>query len=368
MNAIRTWMFPIALVKGALSLAQVVPFVSDLDRTMVFAGKRFTEADARPAQRMHALSDALLYVDHGGALCLYALEARSPVVLERSAVDELQVSGDRVAWRKADTLSILRGGRGQRIATGVQRFRVSDSLVVFIDSIEHELAVHWRGQRIVLATVQQGSEAPQWNQGSNTVTFYDRSRRSVFLFQQGVVRTLTNSTDVGIAVNGDDIVGYWDDVLDEFKGEAGAAPVRLSGMKPITAQAGNGIIAFLDGTVKLKAWKGSEVLQLTDSMPAQYWVKDRVLLYLWAGQLMCLTEAGPMAVEEYVPEHWQVSGDLLVYLDLDRRIRGIRGDGERVRFGNEAGIDGFQLFGDAVLYRSPAGPITIATERRSYIF
>lgn len=348
--------------------AQVVPFVSDLERTMVFNDKRFLEADARPAKAMHALSDALLYTDHAGSLCYYPLEARSASVLERRPVDELQVSGDRAAWRMADTLKLLRGGRAQVIATGVERFRVSDSLIVLIDSIAHELVVHWRTQRFPLATVERGSERPQWTQGANTVTFYDRSRRSVFLFQQGIVRTLTNSTDVGIAVNGNNVVGYWDDVVDEFKGETGGPPVRLSGMKPITAQAGDGLIAFLDGTVKLKAWKGGDVMQLTDSMPAQYWVKDRTLLYLWAGQLMILTDDGPIAVEPYVPEQWQVCGDLLVYLDINRELRGIRNNGKRVRFGNEAGIDGFKLYGQTVMYRSPTGPITIATERRTYIF
>lgn len=348
--------------------AQVVPFVSDLERTMVFSDERFMEADARPAKSMNALSDALLYTDHAGNLCYYPIEARSASVLERRPVDELQVSGDRAAWRMADTLKLLRGGRGQLIATGVERYRVSDSLIVLIDSIAHELVVHWHGQRFILATVEQGSEHPQWTQGANTVTFYDRSRRSMFLFQRGVVRTLTNSTDVGIAVNGNDVVGYWDDVLDEFKGEASGPPVRLSGMRPITAQAGDGLIAFLDGTLKLKAWKGGDVLQLTDSMPAQYWVKDRMLLYLWAGRLMVLTDAGAVAVEEYVPEHWQVCGDLFVYLDINRVIRGIRSNGKRVRFGNEAGIDGFKLYGQAVVYRSPTGPITIATDRRTYIF
>lgn len=359
-------LLPLLLAKAAF--AQVVPFVSDLERTMLFADKHFLEADARPAKAMYGMSDALLYTDHAGSLCYYTVEAHRAQVLERRAVDELQVSGDRAAWRMADTLKLLRGGRGQLIATGVERFRVSDSLIVLIDSIAHELVVHWRGQRIPLATVEQGSERPQWTQGANTVTFYDRSRRSVFLFHRGVVRTLTNSTDVGIAVNGNDIVGYWDDVRDEFKGEAGGPPVKLSGMKPITAQAGDGVIAFLDGTLKLKAWKGGDVLQLTDSMPAQYWVKDRTLIYLWAGRLMMLTDNGPVAVEEYVPEHWQVCGDRLVYLDINRELRSLRGNGDRERFGNESAIDSFRLFGDAVVYRSPTGPITIATERRTYIF
>ncbi len=351
----------------AVDAQVVVPFTSNVERSMVFAGKRFMEVDARPPQQVFAMDGALIFQDHEGRLGYFEVEGRKASVIERTPVEEIQVSGDRGAWRMHDTLKVLRSGASQLVATGVERFHVSDSLVVFHDSVEHELITLWRGQRIPLATLEHGSDRPQWTQGGNTVTFFNRSTRSVSLFHRGELRTLTDSTDVGIAVNGTDIVAYWDDVRDEFMGEAYGAPVRLSGMKPISAQAGDGVLAFVDGTLKLKSWSGREVITLTDSMPAQYWVKDRTVLYLWSGVLMLLGPDGPMAVEDYVPEKWQVEGDLLVYLDINRELRGIQ-NGKRLRFGKEAGINRFELFGDAVLYRSPAGPITIVRNGRSYTF
>lgn len=352
-----------------LSFAQcVAPFISTLDRTMLFSEGRFAEVDARPPRTMHAMSDGLFFTDHEQRLCLHTVEAASTQVLEHRAADELQVSGDRAAWRLADTLKTLRGGRAYVLATGVERFRVSDSLVVFTDSIAHELAVFWRGQRIALAAVEQGSERPQWTQGANTVTFYDRSERRVTLFLRGSLRTLTDSADVGIAVNGNDIVGYWDDVRDEFMGEMNAAPVCLSGMKPVNAQAGDGLLAFVDGTLKLKAWQGGGVITLTDSMPAQYWVKDRVLLYLWAGKLMMLTGKGPVEVESHVPEQWKVAGDRVVYLDINRELRTLRIDGHRERIAREPGIARFDVFGEAVVYRSPSGGTVVLCGGRRYVF
>jgi len=345
----------------------VVPFTSDVDRSIIFSGKRFMEVDARPPQRAFAMDGALLFQDHDGHLGYYEVEGKKISVVERSKVDEIHVSGERAAWRTHDSLKVLRSGTSRLVATGVARFRVSDSLVAFHDSVEHELVVLWKGQRLPIATMDQGSDQQQWTQGGNTVTFYNRSTRSVSLFHRGELRTLTDSTDVGLVVNGVDIVAYWDDVRGEFMGEANAAPIHLSGMRPLSAQAGDGIIAFVDGILKLRSWSGGQVITLTDSMPAQYWVKDRTLLYLWGGALMLLGPDGPMAVEEYVPEQWMVEGDLLVYLDINRELRGIR-NGKRLRFGKEAGINGFELFGDAVLYRSPAGPITIVRDGRSYTF
>ncbi len=345
----------------------VVPFVSNVDRLMLFHNKRFKEVDARPPQRVFAMNDALLFQDGDGQLLYYTVESGVAQVIERGQVDQLQVSGERATWLRSDSLMMLRGGTSKLVATGVERFQVSDSLVVLVDSIDHELAVLHRGQRIPLAKVERNSQLPQWTQGGNTVTFYDRSRRAVSIFQHGALRILTDSTDVGMAVNGTDIVAYWDDVRDEFMGEAKGAPQRLSGLKPISAQAGNGLLAFVDGTLKLKVWDGGEVVQLTDSMPSQYWVKDELVLYLWAGHLKVWSSAGDVTVEEYVPERWQVSGDLLVYLDINRELRGIQG-GKRLRFGHEANIDGFELFGEAVLYRSPIGSMVVVSNGRSYTF
>jgi len=369
MRSLQQWSLA-ALGSVAISVIQaqmLVPFVSNVDRSMVFDGKRFSEVDGRPPKRTFAVGDGVLYQeDHGGLIYYDGVEKRISV-LERRAVEDLQVCGARAAWKMHDSLRVLRGNGPVLAATGVERFQVSDSLIVLQDSLAHELAVLWRGQRITLATVDQGSDRPQWTQGGNTVTFYDRSKRKVLIFHRGTLRTLTDSTDVGIAVNGTDIVGYWDAMREEFMGERNAAPVRLSGMKPISAQAGNGLLAFVDGTLKLKCWSGKEIVTLTDSMPAQYWVKDRVLLYLWQGQLMINTPDGSMAVEEYVPEKWEVQGDLLVYLDINRELRGIR-NGQRIRFGKEAAIESFSVFGDAVLYRSPTGPVVIVQQGRSYTF
>lgn len=346
----------------------LAPFVNALDRTVLFQEGRFVDVDARPARTKHVMSDGLFFADHEQRLCRYALEARSTQVVQRLPASELQVSGDRAVWRMADTLKTLRGDRVHVLATGVERYRVSDSLVVFLDSVQHELAVFWRGQRLPLATVDQGSERPQWTQGSNTVTFFDRGQRKVFLFHRGKLRTLTDSTDVGIAVNGNDVVGYWDDVRDEFMGEANGKAVRLSGMKPISAQAGDGLIAFVDGTLKLKAWRGEQVVQLTDSMPAQYWVKDRMLLYLWAGRLMLWTEQGAMEVERYVPEQWQVHGDRVVYLDINRELRSMHISGKREQLATESNISRFDLYGDAVVYPSPAGGVVVVCNRKRYTY
>jgi hypothetical protein len=106
---------------------------------------------------------------------------------------------------------------------------------------------------------------------------------------------------------------------------------------------------------------------LTTSIPSGYWVQDSLLIYLDDGRLRLYRPEGPITVEEYVPERWQVHGGDLIYLDINRELHGIIG-GERVRLGDEANIPSFDLFGGSVLYRSPTRMTTIIRNGRTYTF
>ncbi|MFZ1333074.1 MAG: hypothetical protein WAR83_12835, partial [Flavobacteriales bacterium] len=87
------------------------------------------------------------------------------------------------------------------------------------------------------------------------------------------------------------------------------------------------------------------------------------LLYLDEGELKLFNGTETMLVEAYVPERWQVVGNKLVYLDLNRELHGIV-NGKRVRFGTEANIDTFDLYGDAIAYPSPTGFFTVLHGKR----
>ena len=106
---------------------------------------------------------------------------------------------------------------------------------------------------------------------------------------------------------------------------------------------------------------------MLDEIPSDYWVKDSLLVYMHKGHLKLFQHGASLVVENYVPERWQVEGGMLAYLDINRELRGLVG-GERFRFGSEAHIASFDLFGDAVVYRSPLGNTVVATRRRTYVF
>ena len=368
-NTLWTSLLTIAmacLVEGVV--AQVpVPIQTDAGDFLVLSEGRFERLERVAPTRVLAMEGQLVYMDDQGRLKVFIAEGRKLHLLRSAPIDELQCAGQRVVWRAADTLYTLRDGLVRTLATQVARFEVADSLVVVEDREHRELNVLWRGAVIPVAEILQDGDRPQWRTGSNTVTFFDKASRKLFLFEAGGVQVLTDSTDVGIVANGGGLTGYWDDLSDRFMVREQGRSHVASELRPVSAKAGDGILAFVDGIGALRCWSGGQLHTVTRTMPTDYWVQDSLLLFLQEGRLQLFRPEGNIVVEPYVPERWIVHGDLLVYLNINRELHAIR-NGRRYRAGTESAIPTFDIFGDAVRYPSPTGTWTVIREGKSYIY
>jgi hypothetical protein len=161
---IRPWALILVLVllPWLVVPAQVpVPFNSKDDRFMVFANGRFEKLEPRPPRQVIAQDGRLVYLDHDGRLRVFHAEGRRLFQLEASPPDAIGHSRHRLAWTRGDTLKTVAGGKAKVLTTGVERFQVSDSLIVYHDSIAHELRAWYRGTFHTLADVEKGTAAPQ---------------------------------------------------------------------------------------------------------------------------------------------------------------------------------------------------------------
>ncbi|MBK8497288.1 MAG: hypothetical protein IPL52_00380 [Flavobacteriales bacterium] len=358
----------VAFGAALIARAQVpVPFTTDEDRFMVFANRRFEKLEPRVPQEVHAMEGQVLYRDHEGRLKVFLPEGRRLHLLDSQANGVIRSTRSRIVWNNADTIKTVREGRAVVLMNNVERFAVSDSLVVYIDSNMHHLSVLWKNRSLPLADVTQGSERAQWVQGSNTVAFFNKSDRRLSMFYRGQVKVLCDSTDVGIVSAGGDVIGYWDGNSKRFMAMLRGEEVFLSDVRPASVKAGAGMLAFVDGNGRLKCFANGEVHTVLDRIPSGYWVNDSMLTYLDDNRFMLFDPRGSILVEPYVPERWQVEGGMLVYLNINRELHSIR-NGKRERLGSEASIASFDLFGESVRYRSPLGNTVVVTPRRTYVF
>lgn len=356
----------LALLSGS-AVAQVpVPFVTDEDRFMIFAEGRFENMEPRPPETVHAMEGQVVYRDHQGQLKIFIADGRRLHLLDRAG-SEPRGTRSRIAWLSGDTLKTVREGREHIVATHVQEFAVSDSLIIIHDSLAHELDVIWHGRLHPLAEVQRGNERPQWSLGSNMAAVFNKDSRQLLLFHRGKARVLCDSTDLGLVVMGDGLIGFWDGHAREFRLLGPNGEEKLSDLRPADAKAGDGLLAYVDGNGRFRCYANGEQHRLLEEPPSGFWVKDSLLLYLDRGRLMLFDQERLTMVEPYVPEKWRIEGGLLAYLDINRELRGIVGS-ERFRFGNEANIADFDLYGQSVVYRSPLGNTVVATRRRTYEF
>lgn len=87
-------------------------------------------------------------------------------------------------------------------------------------------------------------------------------------------------------------------------------------------------------------------------------MQDSLLLFVEQGLLKVFAGGKLEVVERYVPEKWQVFGGWLVYLDLNRTLRSWSPRG-RVQLSKEASIASFDLYRDAVVWRSNMGAVKV---------
>jgi hypothetical protein len=348
-----------ALVGACVAMAQwPVPFVDDEGRFVVFANDRFERLEPQGPLRFEAARDRVVYTDSEARLKVFLPEGRRLHLLHGGPVDRWQVSGDMTAWLSGDTLFMLRNGRGMPLAYPVDRFDVADSMVVFSDRAAAELRAFWHGQVYTVAAITDASGRAQWRTSADAVTFHDRSTRKLMQFRSGRVELLADGVDAGWIVAGNGITGFWDDGNARFVLRTGGDDHPVSDLRPVSARAGDGVLAFEDGVGRLRCWSGGTMHSVLDEHPTAYWVEDSLLLFLDDGRLELLGPGGRVTVEDHVPEKWAVHGGRLVYLDIDRRLWSLEG-GRRRRLGSEAAIPTFELFGDAVLYPAPSGPWTV---------
>jgi len=287
------------------------------------------------------------------------------VVLDTVPGREPVGSDHHVAWRSGSALKVAKENGAEVLTTNVGTFTVQDSLVAYHDLKESELRVWWRDRLITVAGVERGAEAPQWQAGSNTLVFYDRSRLRVSLFHRGEVKVLYDSTDMAVVAAGGDMVAFWDDGVDVFRVFDHGKLEDLEQFRPISFKVGDGVLAYVTHSGAFKVHRGGVTRTLQGEPPTEYWAQDSVVLYVHKGRLISESLGSPDVIERYVPEQWQVDGGTLTYLDLDRGIRRWSfGDRERIAKG--MATQRFERWGDVVLWKGEDGVVRCWWQGKTY--
>lgn len=341
----------------AASVAQVaVPYTTAAGHFGVFRDGRFEELEQRAPQVVYPNGPRLAYLTEQGEL--RGWDDGQLLNYQRGERVEVKTSGGMLAWKQGERL-LLAGVAGAKvICHDAGEFTVNDSLVAYHDELQHTLSVYWRGQIIPVADVLLASEAPQWQAGANTLTYYDREAREVHVFYRGSSEVLCGNADYARVSCGGDVVAYMDDGDDTFRVFDHGERIDLEQFAPVDFRAGLGLVGYTSATAALRCYQGHKVYALSEAMPTAYYVQDSVITWVEGGQWKTFNGVKVETIERFVPESWQVSGATIAYQDLNRELRMYR-RGKRTVITEEPGVKGFTLLGDAVVWQSNSGAVKV---------
>lgn len=333
-----------------------VPYTTQSGRFGVFREGRFEELEQRKPRNVIPNGPRLAYITEQGEL--RGWDDGQVMNYQRGEPVDVRNSRGMLAWKQGERLLLAGVAGAKTICHDAGEFSVRDSLVAYHNEIEKTLCVYWRGQVIPLADVLMESEAPQWQAGNNTLTYYNRDTRQVVLFYRGETEVLCENVDYARVSTGGDVVAYMDDSDDTFRVFDHGERIDLEPFAPIDFRTGLGIVGYTSATAALRCYVDHKVYSLSEFMPTAYYVQDSVITWVEGGQWKTLNAGKVETLERFVPENWQVNGANIVYQDLNRELR-MYHRGKRIVITKEAGVKSFELHGDAVVWQSNSGTVKV---------
>ena len=351
------------LVAGLCSRQVAVPYTTGSGRFGIFRSGAFDELETRRPQSVIPDGPRLFWISEQGEL--RAWDDGQVMNYQRGEPVDVKTSRGMLAWKQGERLLFAGVAGPKTICQDAGEFSVQDSMVVFHNEIDRTLCVYWRGQVIPLADVLMASEAPQWQAGNNTLTFYNRDTRQVLLFYRGGTEILCESADYARVSCGGDVVAYMDDTDDTFRVFDHGERIDLEQFAPIDFRAGQGIVGYTSATAALRCYVDHRVYSLSEYRPTAYYVQDSVITWVENGQWKTFNAGKVETLERFVPENWQVFGATIVYQDLNRELR-MYHRGKRTVITKEAGVKSFGLFGNTVVWQSNSGTVKVWWEGHVY--
>lgn len=329
-----------------------VPVITSYGRLVVFQNGTFQEVDSRKPQAVYPSGNRLAYLTDAGDLKLFA----DGKVTTLQGGEPVQVAAYKylLAWKSGPSLRIPAAGGGKILCPSVGRFTVSDSIIAFHDQMQQTLSAYWNGRAVPIADVLMSSESVVWKSGSNTLLLYDLGQRRVLLFYRGRTTVLCKGDNPSRSEPGGDMVAFMDEFDDTFRVFDKGEEYEVEPFAPASFQVGNGLVAYVNSAGAFKCFQGGRVWDISDFAPDEYSVQDSVIVFR-EGDLFKVFSGGALqTLERTMPTQWKVSGGMVAWLDVSGVVK-LFHNGEKITVSKESGITQFDLYPDAVSYRSNSG-------------
>lgn len=330
--SMKKWMllfcFQACLVQGQGLMA-----FNDYNRHfVVFNHGRFELVSGQPAQDFMVGGVSVLYRSYSGHLSEYRDgESREFDLHVRRYVATESIS----AYSIFDVLKIVKPAGLKILTRQAGEWKASDSLLFFYDALRYYVSVYYNDSVYHLEDAITRKGSIKHRLAPNLLAFISPTSNELKVFYRGKVHVLEPYMEQIDFQVGRDILAYQDHADQSFKIFYRGRTIILESLPVRTYQVADDRVAYVSYEGDFKVFDMGEIIDLLPYEPDFFDMQDQVLLFGNQNKFCVYKERTYDVMEHYIPEHYQMSRDKLLYVSAN---------------------------GEVVLYHHPDGKQIISTE------
>ncbi|MBN2482250.1 MAG: hypothetical protein JXB19_10940 [Bacteroidales bacterium] len=352
------FLLPVCSISGQ----HLAAFEDNQNRFYIFDDGVVTQAEYLPVKSYSIGGACILYVDSRNHLKMYYNGSIS--TLEVNSVAAYQAFDFLAVYSFAGVVRIIENGAITTVSTNAVQYEAEDSLVAFYDRSRALLAVYYQNTVSALEDGIAGRSYSGLVCGDNIVAYVSSITDDLKAFYQGEVVVVEPYFSGTRYQAGKDILVYLNDSDQKLKVFYRRSVYELEDFAPVSFQAGDGIVAYIDHTGAFKIFSNGRITEISGFAPDFYRVYDRIVVFGEQGYFKAWYKDNVYNLENYIPSEWHAEWNSIVYRDINRNVKVFR-DGKHEVLTYDL-IEDIQLYRDIIVVNKGMNNYNVYYKDRRY--
>lgn len=306
------------LICSLLQAQYLSAFTDHMDRFYVFDNGKTKKIEDLGPQSFKVGGEYVMYISSAGHLKVYSNGEVQD--LERNGASNYHVTDHLAAYSVYEKLKVYYGGEIVELSNRCTKYQTSDSLIVFYDKNAESLKVFYDGEVLDIESGMIGEPVKKMKVGDNILAYISERNKDFKIWYKNEVIVVDRNVGNTVFKTGRDIVAYVDETEQNFKAFYKGEIYDLDNFVPLSFQAGDGFVAFVDQTGEFKLFF-NETIQLISSLsPETYITEDNILAFSENNYFKIWYKGEIVEVEPFIPSSFKIDLNTVAYLDRSNRI------------------------------------------------
>ena len=225
-------------------------------------------------------------------------------------------------------------------------YSVGDSIIAFTDKNFSTLRVYYNGEIKEIENKGTSDPVQSMKTGDNILAYVDYNNYFK-IFYHNEVKQKEEFQPVSYQA-GNNIVSYIDGNTQLFKVFYSGKDYKIDNLPPQSYQTGDDMVAYVDNDGRFKVFYNGAAVDIAATAPDFYKIEDNILVYGNAYEFKVFYKGTITSLENYIPENYKIDYNTLAYIDRYGILKALS-NGKLVQVDREKVAD-FILSRDVIQY------------------